>query len=410
MRLAWFIARRYLFSRSLNNAIHLITLVSMVGIAVGTAALLIVLSVFNGLTTFIEGLFAAVDPHVKIVAARGQYFERNTDAEAYLSSHPDVAAWTGTLRGTIGLQYLDHQAFADIVGVEDNFTRVNALDTFVYEGSYNLRTRGGVHQVLLGSMVAANLNADLADQNTPIIAGYIPQESNLVSLENAFSSGRLLPSGYFSVQKEYDEKLAFAHIDFVRELLGIETAYSAYEVRLKDINQAAAFKKEVLARLGPEFQALTWYEQHETLYKVMRNEKYVSFLIVVLMLAIAAVNIVGSLSMVVLEKKRDISILKSCGSNWQLIRQVFLIEGLLVTGIGVLSGMTFAWIFGLLQQRYGLIRVNGGETFRVDAFPLEMQAGDFALVFVTVIALGTLAAWYPAQKGAKAAISEGLRE
>lgn len=382
----------------------------MTGIAVGTAALLIVLSIFNGLTGFIEGLFAAVDPHIKIEAARGQYFEKDSTLEAYLRQHPDVAAITLTLQGTVGLQYQENQVFADLKGVERNFNKVNALDTFIYEGSYDLRKKAGIYQGVFGSMVASNLHADISDQTHPIVVGYIPQESNLLSLENAYRTGRLLPSGYFSVQKEYDEKLVVADIDFVQDILDAPGQYSAIEVRLKDIDKSAGFKAAIAPLLGEKYRSLTWYEQHETLYKVMRNEKYVSFLIVVLMLAISAVNIVGSLSMVVLEKRKDISVLKAVGADWTLIRNTFLLEGMLVSGIGVAVGMLIAFVFGLLQQRFGLIKLNGGDSFRVDAFPLEMQAGDFVLVFFTVLLLGAIASWYPANRAAKSALVEGLRD
>jgi lipoprotein-releasing system permease protein len=217
-----------------------------------------------------------------------------------------------------------------------------------------------------------------------------------------------MPGGYFSVQKEYDEKFILTDFDFARRFMRLEGELSAYELRLSDIRLVDEVKERLEAALPPGYKVLTWYEQHQTLYRVMRNEKYITYLILTLMLAIAAVNIVGSLSMIVLEKTRDIAVLKSVGGDIQLIRRIFLLEGLLVGGIGVSIGMGLAFIFGLLQEHYGIIKLYGGESFRVSAFPIEMQAADFLLIFVTVMGLSVLASLYPSRRAAQIRIAEGL--
>ncbi|MEZ4775964.1 MAG: ABC transporter permease [Bacteroidia bacterium] len=406
MNLSFYIARRYLFSKKSSNAINVITWVSMAGIGVGTAALILVLSVFNGLTTFIEGLFAAMDPDIKIVAARGQVFEHSDDIYRKLSEHPEVVAITRTIEGRVWLEYVDNQTYGTIKGVEEDFLSVNRVDTFVYAGEYNFKPRNGVSQAVLGSVIAANLSAEIDNDFRPISVSYIPQNA---SISNPINTDFIFPSGYFSVQKEYDEKYILTDFYFVRDLFELKNEISAYELRLTNTDRAGPVKKQLEALIGPDYEVLTWYEQHQTLYKVMRNEKYVSYLILVLMLAIAAVNIVGSLSMIVLEKTRDIAVLKSMGATQGTIRKIFLADGLLVGSVGGICGVVVALITGLAQKYLGFIQLNGGESFRVKAFPIELQFGDFVLVALTVITLSVLASVYPSLQASRVRVVQGLR-
>ncbi|MEZ4829436.1 MAG: FtsX-like permease family protein [Bacteroidia bacterium] len=406
MNLPFYIARRYLFSRKSSNAINIITWVSMAGIGVGTAALILVLSVFNGLTTFIEGLFAAMDPDIKVVAARGQVFEHSDDIYKNLAEHPEVVAITRTIEGRVWLEFVDNQTYGTIKGVEEDFLSVNRVDTFVYAGEYNFKPRSGVPQAVLGSVIAANLSADLNNDFRPISVSYIPRDA---SISNPINTEFIFPSGYFSVQKEYDEKYILTDFYVVRDLFELKNEISAYELRLTNPDRAGSVKKQIEAIVGPEFEVLTWYEQHQTLYKVMRNEKYVSYLILVLMLSIAAVNIVGSLSMIVLEKTRDIAVLKSFGANSMIIRRIFLADGLLVGAVGGVFGVVVALLTGLAQKYFGFIQLNGGESFRVKAFPIELQASDFLLVAVTVVILSVLASVYPSLQASRVKVVKGLR-
>lgn len=378
----------------------------MLGIGVGTAALILVLSVFNGLTDFIEGLFSAIDPDIKIVAARGQVFDHSQDIYRQLADHPDVVALTRTIEGRVWLEYVDNQTYGTLKGVEDDFLSVNQIDTFVYAGEYNFKPRNGVTQAILGTVVAANLSADMDNEFRPISVSYIPQDA---SMTNPINTDYIFPAGYFSIQKEYDEKYIITDFYFVRDLFELENQISAYELRLNNADNASRVKKELEAIVGDKFEVLTWYEQHRTLYRVMRNEKYVSYLILVLMLAIAAVNIVGSLSMIVLEKTRDIAVLKAMGATAGKIRQVFLADGLLVGGIGGLFGVVVALITGMAQKYFGIIQLHGGESFRVKAFPIELQISDFVLVALTVVTLSVLASVYPSLQAARTQVVKGLR-
>ncbi len=402
-------ARRYLFSRKSSNAINLITWVSMIGIGIGTAALILVLSVFNGLTDFIEGLFASVDPEIKIVATLGKTFEEQPGMADSLLAHPDVVSLTRTLEGRIWMEYQDRQTFASLKGVEDNFGQVNTLEENVFGGSYTFAPRSGVTQAVLGNIIAHQLSANVEDENNPIRVYYLPQNSRGRDLRADARVEQIFPAGYFSIQKEYDEKYVFTSLNFVQKFFELENHLSAYELRLTDIKRAEAVQEDLQALLGPDFEVQTWYEQHAALYRVMKNEKFISYLILVLMLSILAINIVGGLSMIVMEKTRDIAVLKSMGATSRLVRRVFENLGLLVGAIGGGLGAILALLLGLGQKYLGFVSLQGGESFRVKAFPIELQLWDFVLVLVTVVVLAGIASIYPAIQAARIQVVEGLR-
>ena len=411
MNLPAFIARRYLFSKKSSNAINLITWVSIVGIGVGTAAIILVLSVFNGLTEFIEGLFSAFDPDIKIVSSEGQRFVFSEEDFNALADDPSVAAITKTLEGRIGFQYGENTTYGILKGVEANFIEINRLDTFVYEGDYTFAPRNGITRAVFGSAVAGELNAQLDEEfpeALPISVFYIPKSASSSSLQTSVNNDYLIPSGFFSVQNEYDAKYVVTDFDFTEELFDAAGEVSSFEIKLKDIQEAESVKARMQESLGEEFEVMTWYEQHRTLYRVMKNEKYISYLILVLILAIAAVNIVGSLSMIVIEKTRDIGVLKAMGATENLIRRIFLTDGLLVGLIGGLLGVVLAFVAGIIQINYGVIKLEGG--FRVEAFPLALDPWDFVLVFFTVMILAILASLYPSLQAARVQVTEGLRQ
>ncbi|RMG73912.1 MAG: ABC transporter permease, partial [Bacteroidetes bacterium] len=307
---------------------------------------------------------------------------------------------------------VENQTIGTLKGVEPSFSQVNPIDTFVYKGNYTFAPRNGVQQGILGSVVAERLAADMSSENQPISISYIPQDANERTAQSAIKTAFIFPSGYFSIQKEYDEKYLITDFDFAQRLFGLDETQgiSAYEIRLNDIDRAGRFADEWQDRLGPDtYLVQTWYEQHQTLYRVMRNEKYISYLILVLMLAIAAINIVGSLYMIVLEKHRDIAVLKSIGGTSQLIRQIFQQTGLLVGVLGGLIGVSIALVTGLAQKYFGIIKLQGGDSFRVKAFPIELEVTDFLLVFGTVLLLSFLASIYPSRRASRVQVVEGLR-
>ncbi|MEM6342279.1 MAG: ABC transporter permease [Bacteroidota bacterium] len=408
MRFILFVARRYFFSRNFGNAINIITLVAVLGIGVCTAALILVLSVFNGLTNFIEDLFSAMDPDIKVVASIGQYMTEDKAMVERLLAVDGVVAVTRTIEGKVVLDYVDNQAIAVLKGVEPDFNNVNQIDTFVYEGNYDFAERNNIPQAIFGNGVAAKLKANILNEVEPVRVLYIPQDSKLTN-PNAIKTDFLFPSGFFSVQLEYDEKYVISDFETVRDILDAQNKLSAYEIRLENIDDAEKAREQIKLLLGEDYKVMTWFEQHSTLYRVMRNEKYISYLILVLMLSIAAVNIVGSLSMIVIEKVHDISVLKSFGASNALISKIFQVEGILVGGAGAMLGVIIATTLGLLQQFYGLVKLEGGDSFRVKAFPIALELGDYILVILTVTILSYLAGIYPSRVASRTKVVDGLR-
>lgn len=410
------IARRYLFAKKSSNAINVIIWVCITGIGVGSGAIILVLSVFNGLTNFIEGLFAGIDPDIKVVAAAGQTFEESEAVYESLLNYAEIASISRTLEGKVWLEYRENETVAILKGVESDFLKVNPLDTFLVSGDYTFAPRNGTYQAVLGIEIAHRLNADLVNKSQPITdippirVSYLPQDASTFNPLNDLQTQYVYPSGVFTIQKEYDETYMVTDLSFVRELFDLKNHISAYEIRLNDIKDAEWVKEDLQRLVGDKYQVLTWYEQHQTLYRVMKNEKYISYLILVLMLAIAAVNIVGSLQMIVYEKTRDIAVLKSIGATSSMIRKIFQYTGLMVGGIGGLIGVFIALVTGLAQKYLGIVRLQGGESFRVKAFPIDLLWDDFVLVFFTVLLLAAIASLYPSRRAAKVKVVEGLRQ
>ncbi|MEM6764361.1 MAG: FtsX-like permease family protein [Bacteroidota bacterium] len=412
MNISLFIARRYLFSKKSQNAINIITWVAITGIMVGTAALVLVMSVFNGLAGFIEDLYSSFDPDLKVVATRGVTFEENEKLWEAIENHPEVAAITKTIEGQIILSYVENRTFGLLKGVESSFTEINPIDDFIYFGEFTFKTAYDRDGIIPGDMVFRRLHGNWEDEQRPIWLSYIPPDAptNPIQLAAAVQTTAVFPTGIFGVQKEYDEKYVLADFDFARRFLEREGEVSAYEIKLKDLTKAADVKADLMPLLPEDTELLTWYEQHKTLYRVMKNEKYITFLIIILMVAMLAINIVGSLSMIILEKTRDIAVVKSMGADDGIIRRVFMLEGLLVGGIGVSIGMALAFIVGYFQEKSGFFMLSGGESFVALPFPLDMQWQDFVVIFISVLSLSILASWYPATKAGSIQVREGLTQ
>lgn len=404
MRLPFYLARRYLFAKKSSNAINLITWVSIIGIGVGTAALILVLSVFNGLTQFIENLYSSFDPDIRIVAERGQTFEMTDSLMSTVLADKDVEAAVFTLEGRVWFEYSGNQTFGVLKGLPVDYLDINQLDTTILLGEYTFAPINGVSQAVFGiGLAKLQLNTNLENDIVPVSVSYIPQGSRMNTTRDV-NTASMFPAGYFQVQKEYDDRYVLCSMDFVQDLFEAEGQASALEIRLKDLNDADRVKKRLQPLIGPEYRIQTWYEQHETLYRVMKNEKYVTFLILVLMIAILAINIVGSLSMIVLEKTKDIAVLKSMGGTKDLIRNVFLGEGLLVGAIGGGIGLVLALTFCILQLNFGLVELHQGVLL-----PIRLILSDFVYVILAVLGLSFLASIYPSRSAAGITVVTGLR-
>jgi len=292
-------------------------------------------------------------------------------------------------------------------GIKSNFTQINPLDTKMIVGEYNLDPHTPYPSAIMGFYLYYQTGVDINNTNQPLYLVYLPNKrSGLLgtSLTSIKQTG-VMPVGAFDAQKEYSDQYILTDFEFAQSFLEFDNQFTAYELKLAPNASPEQVKSSLISLLPDTYQVLTLKDQHQSLYRIMRSEKFISYLILTLMLAIAAINIVGSLSMIVLEKTRDIAVLKSLGASDQLIRNIFLLEGLLVGGIGVTIGMILAIGLGLLQQQTGLIRLEGGQM----AFPISMQIGDFAIILSTVLGLSVLAALYPSLRAARLSVIVGLR-
>lgn len=396
MNLSFFIARRYFRSKKSHHIINIIAGVSVAGVTIGTLALVVVLSVFNGFENLVVSLFNSFNPDLRITLREGKSFHRADLSQEILKEIPGVWCLTEVLEENALMRYKDRQSIVTLKGVSPGFTGTTGIDTMMTEGRFLLED--GDHDfTVLGNGVAYFLNANLNDYLNPIQV-FVPSRNEPpgVMADQVFSQGSVFPAGYFCIQQDFDVKYAIVPIRFVRRLLD-HPAAALSEDRLP---AEALFQWKCMHRVesaaGSRFRVQNRYQQQEFLYQIMRTEKWIIFAILTFILLLATFNVVGSLSMLILEKKKDIAVLQCLGAGKPLIRRIFLTEGLLISVTGALAGMILGAAVCWIQQTWGVIRMGGpGSTFVVNTYPVHMQPLDFVLVFLTVLTIGYAAAWYP---------------
>ncbi|MEI7895503.1 MAG: FtsX-like permease family protein [bacterium] len=396
MNFPFYIARRYLVSRKSHNIINIISGISVIGVAIGAMALIIVLSVFNGFDKLVVSLFSSFNSSIQITPAHGKTFNLGMFPVEKLKRIPGVLHLTDVIEEDALMKYKDNQAIVTIKGVGEAFTKMSGLDTMMAEGNFLLQ-EGEKDYAILGYGVAGTLNANLQDYLNPVTI-YVPRRDASFSggFDNAFNSDIIFPSGFFQIQYEYDVRYAILPLRFVKKLLDYGDERTSVEIDLAKNTDQAAIQKEIEAVAGSGFVVKNRYQQQEILYKIMVSEKNYIFMILTLILIIATFNVIGTLSMLILDKKKDIAVLQSMGASQRLIRHIFLLEGILISLIGAILGLTLGAIVCWLQIRFGLVRLGSADSsFVISAYPVNMQLVDFIVVFMTVLAIGILAAWYP---------------
>jgi len=394
VKLSLYIAKRYLFAKKSRNAINVISAVSVAGVAVGTMALIIILSVFNGLETMVSKIFNTFDPDIKITAAEGKTFIADTARLTLLANVEGLSCYSLSLEENALLKYGDRQYIATIKGVDDNYSMVTNIDSAMWEGDFILNDDKGRSFAIPGMGVAVNLGMRINFvQQLSII---VPRKNASTNLdpENALNRQYVHSSGIFEVEKEYDSKYVYLPIDFVRNLTETYEGTSSIEVKFKEDADTKSVQKRITEIFGNEFVVKNQYEQQEIFYKVMRSERLAIFFILTLILIIASFNIIGSLTMLIIEKERDIEILKSLGADNSLIQKIFIFEGWLISIIGAIAGIFLGFLICWLQQTFGLVKLNS-ESLIMDAYPVVMKLKDFIIVPGTVLLIGYWAAWYP---------------
>lgn len=391
-----YIARRYLVSRKSHHIINIISVISMTGVAIGTMALIVVLSVFNGFDRLVVSLFSSFNAPVRITPATGKTLDMKTFPMAGLKKIPGVNAVSEVIEAEALMKYRDNQSIVTIKGVEPDYHRITGIDTMVFEGSFLLED-AEQNFTVPGYGIAANLALNLNDYLNPITI-FVPRREATLSggFEQAFNQDQVFPSGVFQVQYDYDIRYAFVPLRLTTELTGYTDERTAVELSLLPGVPPGEVQKAIEQKLGKGYEVKNRFQQQEILYNIMISEKRYIFMILTLILVIATFNVIGTLSMLILDKKRDIALLRSLGADQALIRKIFLAEGMLISFIGAATGLLTGAILCWLQIKFGFVRLGAeGSTFVVNAYPVLMKWSDFAVVFVTVMVIGLLASLYP---------------
>lgn len=394
MKLSLYIAKRYLFAKKSRNAINIISAVSVAGVAVGTMALIIILSVFNGLERMVSVIFNTFDPDIKITAAAGKTFIPDTTRLKLLAKVEGLSCYSLTIEDNALLKYGSRQYIATIKGIDDNYAMVSNIDSSMWEGEFVLKNKKGRPYAVPGLGVATHLGIRVSFI-TPLEIIYPKKTGSInINAENSLNHKFIFPSGIFEVEKEYDSKYVYIPLDFARELTETEKGVSTIEIKFSNNADPRAVQKDIKKIFGKDFVVQNHNEQQAIFYKVMRSERLAIFFILTLILIIASFNIIGSLTMLIIEKERDIEILKSLGADNNLIRKIFIFEGWLISIIGAFSGIILGFFICWLQQTYGLVKLHS-ESLIMDSYPVVLKIKDFIIVPGTVLLIGYWAAWYP---------------
>jgi len=391
----FYIAKRYIIAKKSHNIINIISAISLGGIAVGTMALIIVLSVFNGFESLVTSLFNSFNPDIKIAVVAGKTFNFSSFPHDKVMHIQGVQYMTGCLEENALVKYKSKQHIVTIKGVTNEFEKTSDIKEMIIDGEYYLK-KGSNNFAIVGQGVAYNLNLQLNDYENPLNL-YAPKRttSNSMNYEDAFNNLIIVPSGVFSIQQDFDSKYIIVPLNFARELFGYKDELSSLEIKTKSGYDNKKIQKEIQNIIGNKFSVKNRFEQEELLFKIMKSEKLAAFLILSFILLIAIFNVIGSLSMLIIDKNKDIIILQGLGADNRMVRKIFLTEGLILTISGAIIGLILGYVVCWLQQTFGLIKIPAAGTLVIDSYPVKMLLKDFINVLLIVLVVGFIAAWYP---------------
>lgn len=394
MNLPLFIALRYLFSKKKQNIINIISGISVAGIIVGTMALVIVLSVFNGFNGLIETFFSNFDPDLKITASRGKMFSPSENRFEEIQNLPGVLHYAEVIEETALLKYGDQQYPAIVKGVPPNYSDYTSIDTLIIDGIFMLQD-DGIDYAVVGQGVAYNLGLGLSFVDP--IRIFVPKKGHQASLNPAQSLNfdYIFPAGVFSLLEEIDSKYMIVPYHFASRLFESENRVSAVELGIDPGVNSKKLQKEIQGILGDSFHVKNKYQQHDMIFRTIKSEKWASYFILVFILIVASFNMLGSLSMLIIDKKEDLFILRSMGADSKLIRKIFLFEGWLISFFGALIGAMLGIFICWLQIRFELVTLPGTGSFVITAYPVKIVLSDIFLILGIVLGIGFIASWYP---------------
>jgi lipoprotein-releasing system permease protein len=397
------LAFRYLRGKGTANIVPILSRISMTAIAVASAAMIILFSVLNGFTNLVSDLYKAFYPEIKITAAKGKFFALDAKQMSVVKTVDGITGLTTVLEDNVLLTGNDETKVAILKGIDERYLNVNEVKPYIIEGNDSVAI-SPAPTALMGLQLANEMGLDITNAFSSLVLHYPNSKSSNLALnpQSAFQTLQLKPDGVFQVQDEFDSKYILAPLSLVQGLMQAEGQYSSVELKLGKNIDPDRVKKELSARLGSNYIIATRFEQNRTLYMVMKSEKWAVFAILVLVLLIASFNMVGALTMLVLEKQKDMAILRAMGAEPATIRNIFLAEGVLWSFTGGLIGLVFGTLLSLGQKHFHWIQMQGN--FIIEAYPVSMQWTDFLLILGTILFVGLLAAWYPAVKAQKAQV------
>ena len=396
MNLAGFIAKRYLFAKKSHNVINIISAISAIGMAIGTAALIIILSIYNGFNTLIKSMMGNVEPDLLITPATGKVFVPEGDTYDWIYDQPSVKNMCCVLQEQVFINYENQQGLALAKGVDWIYEEESPLRNHIRDGEFTLH-RGDVPLAAVGVGLAYEMGIN--PRFRAPIEIYFPSRTGRISMANPTASLQdinVWPSCIFSVSSDIDSRLMILPIEKMRELLDYTDEVSAIEVRVvegTDAKEIARLQKEISSQLGPEYKVKDRFQQNESLYKMMKYEKAAIYMILIFIIIIIAFNIFGSLSMLIIEKKDDIQTLRSLGTQERIIKRIFILEGWMISLVGMAAGLVAGVGFSFLQQHFGFIKMPGH--YLVQAYPIILSPWDILLTAAGVTIIGYLIALLP---------------
>ncbi|MEQ6118695.1 FtsX-like permease family protein [Reichenbachiella sp. MALMAid0571] len=396
MNFPLFIANRYFFSKKKKNFINVIAIISMAVVAIATAALIIALSVYNGMEGLLRSIYGSFDAELSISPAEGKSFVLTDEILKEISKVPGVENITEVIEDNVLLKYNESQKLVKMKGLSDNFIEHSNMNPYIVDGRFTFR-KDSVQYAILGNGIRYALSINMQDDFYPLQFFY-PKNVKPGGLDpsNYFSRANIMPGGVFRLEQHYDDEYVFVPLDFAQNLLNYGDKRTSLEITTNRAISVAEVQEQLIAVLGDDFRVLNSDQQHADLYKILRIEKLLVFLIFSLIIGIASINIFFSLSMLVIEKRRDIAVLLAMGASTHKIRRIFLSEGAIIafvgSGVGLLLGLTIAW----LQETFGLVSMGGGESLILTAYPVEIQLADFIYTALCIIMITFLASIHPA--------------
>lgn len=396
-------AWRYFKAKKSTNAINVIAWVSVTAITVGTASLIIILSAFNGFESLVRSLYSSFYADIRIEPVKGKTLVITEQEAAAIRKLGGLKAMTLLAEEKALLQNGEFQTVVYMKAVDDEYGKVAGVPANLVRGNFDLGNADSP-RVVLGVGIE-NAIGVFSDRAMLPLTLYLPKKGadDLANPLDALGVGLVRTSGSFAIQQEFDNKYILTNLDFAKQYLNFgDQEYSAAEISVESADDVIVIKQELARLLGNKVKVLDRYEQNKTLYSTIRLEKWAIYGIFTLILLVAAFNMVGALTMLVLEKQKDIQVLQAMGASRQMIRKIFITEGLVLAGIGALLGIILAVTLYYLQINYKLVPLQG-ESFLIDYYPVKLVPGDFILVILTVIMIGLLASWFPANRAAKQA-------